>query len=218
MSRTAALEEGLGHSFANPELLEQALTHSSFGPRNNERHEFLGDGVLGCAIAHELFRRFPELPEGKLTQLRSRLVREESLADVANHLQLAQHLRLGASDLRTSILADALEAIYGAVFLDAGYQAAHNTIVRTFGVALDRLDPTSVAKDAKTQLQEKMHARKGSLPEYRVVATHGAAHQRSFEVECVIADLGLTSTGAGSSLQRAEQEAARAVLDRLEGA
>ena len=215
MSRPAALEQRLGHRFTRLDLLEQALTHASFGPDNNERLEFLGDGVLGCAIAEELCARFPALPEGKLTQLRAALVREESLAEVAGEIGLAGFLRVGAAGPRPSILADALEAVFGAVLLDAGYEAARGSIVGVFGAALDRLDPQSVDKDAKTRLQEVLHARRQQLPEYRVVGTSGAPHDRAFEVECVLADLGLKATGTGSSRQRAEQEAAKAVLAQM---
>jgi ribonuclease III len=215
LSRPAALEQRLGHRFTRLDLLEQALTHASFGPDNNERLEFLGDGVLGCAIAEELCARFPALPEGKLTQLRAALVREESLAEVAGEIGLAGFLRVGAAGPRPSILADALEAVFGAVLLDAGYEAARGSIVRAFGAVLDRLDPQSVDKDAKTRLQEVLHARRQQLPEYRVIGTSGAPHERAFEVECVLAELGLKATGSGSSRQRAEQEAARAVLAQM---
>ena len=216
MSRPAALEGRLGHRFTSPRLLEQALTHGSFGPDHNERLEFLGDGVLGCIVAQELFERFPALPEGKLTQLRSMLVREESLAEAASRLGLAEFLRLGVAQARPSVLADALEAVFGAVFLDGGYDAARRVVVQAFGPALEGLDPHSVEKDAKTRLQERMQERRGKLPQYRVIGTRGEAHQPSFEVECVLADLDLKAIGSGSSRQRAEQEAARAMLEQIE--
>ena len=220
MSRPEALarfsEHRLGHRFANARLLEQALTHRSHGPDHNERLEFLGDGVLGCAMADELYARFPQLPEGKLTQLRASLVREESLAEVAAQLELADLLRAGTRPVPASLLADAVEAVFGAIFLDGGYAAARRAVVQAFGPLLERLDPGRVEKDAKTRLQELMHARGKRLPEYRVIATRGAPHHRSFEVECVVADLGLAATGSGSSLQRAQQQAASALLDRLE--
>jgi ribonuclease-3 len=168
--------------------------------------------VLGCAVADELYARFPELPEGKLTQLRAALVRQESLVEVANSLGLAARLHTGI--LKDSVLADALEAVFGAIFLDGGYPAARRAVVQAFGALLERLDPGNVEKDAKTRLQELMHARGKPLPEYRVAATHGAPHERSFEVECVVE--GLTSRGNGTSRQRAEQEAARAMLEKLE--
>lgn len=168
--------------------------------------------MLGCAVADELYARFPQLPEGKLTQLRAALVREESLAEVARALGLQDRLR--AATLKDSVLADSLEAVFGAIFLDGGYPAARSAVVRAFAQQLDGLDPGKVEKDAKTRLQELMHARGKPVPEYRVVATHGAPHQRSFEVECAIEDM--RTQGTGTSRQRAEQEAARAMLAKLE--
>ena len=168
--------------------------------------------MLGCAVADELYARFPQLPEGKLTQLRATLVREESLAEVARALGLQERLR--AATLKDSVLADSLEAVFGAIFLDGGYPAARRAVVQAFARQLDGLDPGKVEKDAKTRLQELMHARGKPVPEYRVVATHGAPHQRSFEVECAIEDM--RTQGTGTSRQRAEQEAARAMLAKLE--
>ena len=219
MSRRPALEERLGHRFADPGLLEQALTHRSHGPQNNERLEFLGDGVLGCAVAEALYRRFPAMPEGKLTQMRASLVRKETLAEIAGRLELKALLQVGPAPQATlteSVLADATEALFGAVFLDAGYAAARDAVERAFEPLLAGLDPSSVTKDPKTQLQEFMQARHGDLPEYRVVATHGEAHQRTFDVDCVVAALGLASRGSGRSRQRAEQDAARKMLEKLE--
>ena len=216
MSRREALEKQLGHRFNNAALLEQALTHRSAGADDNERLEFLGDGVLGCAVAEELYARFPRLAEGRLTRMRARLVREEALAEVAGQLHLQQHLKIGPKHpLTPSVLADAVEALFGAVFLDAGYAAAREAMLHTFGPLLASLDPSDAEKDAKTRLQELMHARGRKLPEYRVVATHGAPHQRSFEVECALPELGLAAVGAGTSLQRAEQQAAKNVLEKL---
>jgi ribonuclease-3 len=169
--------------------------------------------VLGCAVADELYARFPQLPEGKLTQLRASVVRQESLVDVARSLGLGTRLRTGTQ--QDSVLADSLEAIIGAIFLDAGYAAARAAVVRAFGPLLERLDPGNVQKDAKTCLQELMHARGKPVPEYRLVATQGAPHERTFEVECVLEE-GRTK-GAGTSRQRAEQDAARAMLDKLGG-
>ncbi|HEY6821013.1 MAG TPA: ribonuclease III [Burkholderiales bacterium] len=215
MSRPAALEQRLGHRFGNVELLEQALTHRSHGPQNNERLEFLGDGVLGCAVAEALYARFPGLPEGKLTQLRASLVRKETLAEVGGALDMAALLRMGSASITESILADAVEAVFGAIFLDAGYPAARKAVETAFEPLLTRLDPYAVTKDAKTQLQEMLQARHGSLPEYRVVATHGEAHNRSFDVECAVAALKLTTVGSGRSRQRAEQQAAKAMLEKI---
>jgi ribonuclease-3 len=222
LSRPAALEKRLGHRFGDASLLAQALTHRSFGPQNNERLEFLGDGVLGCAMAQELYARFPKLSEGKLTRLRASLVSEVALAGVAGELGLAPFIRLGEGELassplpRPSILADALEALVGAVFLDAGYDAARRMVVHTFGALIDRLDPERPAKDAKTQLQELLQAARRPLPEYRIVAVKGEAHRQSFEIECVVADPEFRATGSGTSRQRAEQQAAKAMLDKLQ--
>jgi ribonuclease III len=168
--------------------------------------------VLGCAVADELYARFPQLPEGKLTQLRASLVREESLVEVAKALGIKARLR--AATMQDSVLADSLEAVFGAIFLDGGYPAAREAVVRAFGPLLDSLDPGRMEKDAKTRLQELMHARGKQPPEYRVVATHGAPHERSFDVECVIEEL--RAKGEGTSRQRAEQEAAKAMLDKLQ--
>jgi len=167
--------------------------------------------VLGCAVADELCARFPQLSEGKLSQLRASLVREESLVELARAHGLADRVR--AATLKDSVLADSLEAVFGAIFLDGGYAAARAAVVRTFGPQLDALDPGNVEKDAKTRLQELMHARGRPLPEYRVVATHGAPHERSFDVECIVEEA--RTRGEGTSRQRAEQEAARVMLERL---
>jgi ribonuclease-3 len=222
LSRPAALEKRLGHQFANPRLLEQALTHRSRGADNNERLEFLGDGVLGCAMADELYARFPQLSEGKLTRLRANLVREEALAEVAKTLGLGEFVRLGEGELaagpepRPSILADALEALLGAVFLDAGYDAARKTVLAAFGPLIERLDPERPAKDAKTRLQEVLQAKHRRLPQYEVVAVTGEAHRQAFVVECSVAELDLRAKGSGTSRQRAEQQAAKAMLEKLE--
>ena len=218
MSGLSALERRLGHGFADRRLLEQALTHRSHGPDNNERLEFLGDGVLGCAVAEALYDRFPGLPEGKLTQLRASLVRKEALAGIGARLELSRFLRAGlppGASLTDSIVADALEALFGAVFLDAGYPAARQAVEQAFEPLLASLDPLSVTKDAKTQLQELLQARRDSPPEYRVVSTLGEAHERTFEVECAVPALKLTTTGSGRSRRGAEQQAAKAMLEKL---
>ncbi len=221
MSSTARLEERLGHRFLRAELLEQALTHRSFGSPHNERLEFLGDGVLDCVMAQELFVRFPALSEGELSRLRASLVRKEALATVARELGLGEHLRLGEGEsasggaARPSILADTLEALYGAVFLDAGYERARASVCGSFGAALDALDPCATAKDPKTRLQELLQGRRQGLPSYHVVATQGAAHRQTFEVECVVEQLGLRATGKGEARRAAEQQAAEALLRQL---
>lgn len=170
--------------------------------------------MLGCAVADELYARFPQLPEGKLTQLRASLVREESLARVARELGMADRVRVGTPPAPPSVLADALEAVFGAIFLDGGYAAARRAVVQALGPLLEQLDPARVEKDAKTALQELLHARGRQPPEYRVVATRGAPHARSFDVECSVEQA--RTQGSGTSRQRAEQEAARLMLDRLQ--
>jgi ribonuclease-3 len=168
-------------------------------------------------VADELYARFPQLPEGKLTRLRAGLVREEALAGIGRRLGLEELLRLEPSTPVTdSILADAVEAVFGALFLDAGYPAARAAVLSAFAPLFAQIDPEGPAKDAKTQLQEILQARQRKLPEYRVVSVRGAAHKQSFEVECVIAELGLSATGSGTSRQRAEQQAAQAMLARLD--
>jgi ribonuclease-3 len=173
--------------------------------------------VLGCAVADELYARFPQLPEGKLTRLRAGLVREEALAEVGERLGLRGLLRVEPSTpLTPSILADAVEALVGAVFLDAGYAAARATVLASLGPLIDSLDPAGPAKDAKTELQEALQARRQPLPDYRIVSVRGAAHQQSFEVECALPALGLSTSGSGTSRQRAEQQAAQAMLARID--
>ena len=175
--------------------------------------------MLGCAVAEELYARFPKLSEGKLTRLRASLVREEALAELARELGLASLMRLGdgemvaAAEPRPSILADALEAVFGAIFIDGGYDAARKAVLAAFAQRFAALDPERAAKDAKTELQEKLQAARRPLPAYRVLSVHGAAHRQSFEVECAVGEL--TARGNGSSRQRAEQEAARAMLEQL---
>ncbi|MFY9317261.1 MAG: ribonuclease III [Burkholderiales bacterium] len=221
MPRHPAFERRIGHRFKEPALLAQALTHRSFGAPHNERLEFLGDGVVDCVIAEELYARFPALAEGELSRLRASLVREEALAAVARSIGLSDFMRLGEGEVasggadRSSILADALEATYGAVFLDGGYEAARAVVRRTFGEALEKLDPRQPAKDAKTSLQELLQGRRLKLPEYRVIATAGAAHRQVFEVECVAAGLGLRATGSGSTRRLAEQQAAENLLKQI---
>ena len=216
-------QQRLGHRFLRAGLLEQALTHRSHGSPHNERLEFLGDGVLDCVMAQELFARFPALSEGELSRLRASLVRKETLAAVARDLGLGDHLRLGEGEsanggaARPSILADTLEAVYGAVFLDAGYERARRAVCSTFGSVLESLDPNATAKDPKTRLQELLQARGQGLPSYSVVATQGAAHLQTFEVECVVEQLGLRATGRGEARRAAEQQAAEALLRQLGG-
>jgi ribonuclease-3 len=215
------LPEVLGHRFARPDLLAQALTHRSHGSPHNERLEFLGDAVLNCVMAALLFERFPELREGELSRQRANLVRQDTLAAIAQECDLGAHLRLGEGELksggsrRPSILADGLEAVIGAVFLDAGFDAARQVVRRLFEPLLAGLDPTASGKDAKTELQELLQARKLPLPAYRLLQTRGEAHAQSFEVECAIPALGIAVAGTGSSRRGAEQDAARAAISRM---
>lgn len=214
------LEAALGHRFGRPELLRQALTHRSFGSPNNERLEFLGDSILNCVIAAALFNHFTALKEGELSRLRASLVRQESLAEIARNLSLGDFLNLGEGELksggaaRPSILADALEALFGAIHIDAGFDATRNVIEHLYGPALARIDPSDTGKDPKTALQEVLQGRHLPLPRYELLATHGEAHAQEFEVECSIPDLRIRSTGKGGSRRIAEQQAAqRAMAD-----
>jgi len=215
------LEAALGHRFARPELLGQALTHRSFGSPHNERLEFLGDSVLNCAVAAYLHERFAELKEGELSRLRASLVRQEALADIAQRLALGDFLRLGEGELksgvsrRPSILADALEAIVGAIYVDAGFDAARAVIDHLYAEATSGIDPGGAGKDPKTALQEILQGRRLPLPRYGLLATHGEAHAQEFEVECVIPDLGIRSTGSGASRRSAEQQAAQRAITEI---
>jgi len=221
LNRLADFEAAIGYGFRDAILLEQALTHRSYGPAHNERLEFLGDSVLGCIMAEALYARFPALSEGALTRMRAALVREETLSEAARALGAAAALRLGEGerargvDIRPSILADALEAVFGAIFIDGGYQAAREVILRLYAAQLERIDPQEPRKDPKTRLQEFLQGQRKSRPEYRVVEVRGAAHHQTFEVECVVAELGARATGSGTSRQRAEQQAAAAVLESI---
>lgn len=223
MKLPVRLVSSLGHTFANEALLHQALTHRSFGSPHNERLEFLGDSVLNCVIATQLFQRFPSLAEGELSRQRANLVRQDALAKVAQNLQLGDHLRLGEGELksggfrRPSILADAVEALIGAIYLDGGFDAAAAVIGRLYETQLIQLDPRESGKDPKTALQELLQGRKLSLPIYCLVETRGEAHAQEFEVECKVAAMGLQAHGKGGSRRAAEQAAAAAVLDCLKG-
>ncbi len=217
----AALQRRLGHAFGDPALLQRALTHRSFGAEHNERLEFLGDAVLSLAISGLLYERLAASPEGDLTRLRAHLVREDTLHKVALALKLPEALRLsdgelrGGGALRPSILADATEALIGAVHLDAGFDAARAVVQRLFGELIAASDVDAVGKDAKTELQEWLQGRRIPVPAYRIVATRGQAHAQTFHVECAVAALGLKESGEGRSRRAAEQEAARRMLDLL---
>jgi ribonuclease-3 len=213
------LQSRLDHRFRDAALLEQALTHRSHGARHNERLEFLGDAVLNFVVASLLFDRFSKIDEGDLSRLRANLVKQASLADIAQKLDLSQDLRLGEGELksggfrRPSILADTLEALFGAVFLDGGFDAARRVIAKQYQPVLATVDPKTLGKDAKTLLQEFLQGRKMALPIYSVIATHGAAHSQQFEVECAIPPLEIKVVAPGASRRAAEQSAAKLALD-----
>lgn len=216
------LQQALAYTYTRPELLIQALTHRSYASQNNERLEFLGDSVLNCTIASALYDAFPELPEGSLSRLRANLVRQETLAEIAVALKLGDVLRLGEGELksggfrRPSILADALESLFGAIFLDAGFDEAARVIRRLFDPLVAQIDPLASGKDAKTELQELLQSRRLPLPEYRLIGTEGEAHDQSFTVECVLGKPAISTRGVGKSRRTAEQEAARQACARLE--
>ena len=217
----AALEQQLEHKFAQPELIVQALTHRSFASNHNERLEFLGDSVLNLAVSKMLFKGLANLPEGDLSRVRANLVKQETLHQLALNLKLGQLIKLGEGEIksggknRPSILADALEAVIGAVFLDAGYVAAETLVFRLFESVDITPTMSAASKDPKTELQEWLQAKKLKLPNYRVVSTKGAAHQQTFEVECEIAELNVSRRGEGESKRSGEQSAAKAMLEWL---
>ncbi|MBI5331658.1 MAG: ribonuclease III [Betaproteobacteria bacterium] len=216
------LEARLGHTWLRRELLLQALTHRSYGINNNERLEFLGDGVLNCVVGLMLYQRFPDLPEGRLSRLRANLVNQDSLHGVAHDLDLGRYLRLGEGELksggasRPSILADAVESLLGAALLDSGFDAARGVVERLFAAKVAAIDPAAQGKDAKTRLQEWLQPRRHGLPTYTLLDATGQAHAQTFHVECRIDPLKLTSQGQGPSRKAAEQQAAEAALAQLE--
>ncbi|WP_204733915.1 ribonuclease III [Hydrogenophaga laconesensis] len=216
-----ALQKRLQHPFANPRLLERALTHRSFTSDHNERLEFLGDSVLSLAISGLLFEKLNQLPEGDLSRVRANLVKQDTLFRIAGELGLSNCLRLGDGEKRSgghkrpSILADALEAVIGAVYLDAGFEVAAALVQRLFsGIELNA-QMSAMGKDPKTELQEWLQARKMKLPSYRVVATLGEAHKQTFDVECTVMETGHSERGIGASRRAGEQAAAAAMLQHL---
>jgi len=219
--RGSALCKKLGYVFKQPQLLQRALTHRSYAPEHNERLEFLGDSILGCVIAKHLYSSYPQLSEGELSRLRSNLVREETLATLAQQLDLGSHLKLGEGELksggfrRPSILADALEALFGAVLLDSGFAAAEQTVLNLYVPYLEMVDMQALGKDAKTLLQEYLQGKRIPLPSYSVIAMQGEAHAQSFQVECVIPSLKISARGTGTSRRNAEQQAAQAAYQQL---
>ena len=213
-----ALQKRLQHEFANPRLLAQALTHRSFSSDHNERVEFLGDSVLNLAVAGLLYEQLSELPEGDLSRVRANLVKQDTLHHLAVVLGLPDLLRLGEGEARSggknrpSMLADALEAVIGAVYLDAGYDKADQLVRRLFKDVQVNPQMKAIGKDPKTELQEWLQGRKMRLPAYKVVGTLGAAHQQTFEVECEITEFSRAERGTGISRRAGEQAAASAML------
>ncbi len=215
------LQIRLGYAFRQAELLHQAVTHRSFSADHNERLEFLGDSVLNLAVAHLLYAQLASLPEGDLSRVRANLVKQDTLHQLAKSLNLSAVMRLGEGEMRSggpnrpSILADALEAIIGAVYLDGGYPHAQALVERLFAQVDIKPDMQAVGKDPKTELQEWLQGRKLALPKYTVVGTSGAAHRQQFEVSCEVTELRQTQQGSGASRRAAEQAAAAAMLQIL---
>lgn len=205
----------LGYQFARPELLHEALTHRSHSIVHNERLEFLGDSVLNCAVAALIYKKFHDLPEGRLSRLRAGMVNQKALSEMAMQLGLDQLIRLGEGEIRSggdqrpSILADALEAVFGAIYLDSSFAQAETVIARLYTPVLETIDHSTHGKDPKTLLQELMQSQKLNLPAYTVVTTTGKAHQQKFRVECFIPEFNIRTFGEGSSRRSAEQAAAK---------
>ncbi|WP_133245623.1 ribonuclease III [Pelagibaculum spongiae] len=211
----------LGYTFADPSLLTHALTHRSFNSRHNERLEFLGDSILGVVISQELFKRFPKASEGQMSRLRSSLVKGDTLAELARDFELGDYLRLGSGELksggfrRDSILADAVEAIIGAIYLDSDSAVVDRVILAWYQQRIDALDPDKSLKDPKTRLQEFLQGRGEGLPGYELLSVEGDAHNQQFTVRCDAVSLKLESQAKGSSRRKAEQAAAAEILSRL---
>lgn len=211
-----------GYQFRRNEFLEQALSHRSYSrTSNNERLEFLGDSILNLIISNDIYRRFDEASEGKLTRIRASLVKQETLAAVARDIELGDHLRLGRSELksgshrRDAILSDALEALIAAIYLDSDYAQAEQAVLKLFQDRLRSVDVGATMKDPKTQLQEYLQGRQKDLPSYELSQASGKSHEPVFTIICKLDDLQLTSEGKGSSRKKAEQQAARKILDKL---
>lgn len=218
------IERRLGYQFSKTGLLEQALTHRSHGAPHNERLEFLGDALLNFVIARLVFQQFPTLPEGDLSRLRASLVNQQALSQIAISLSLGDELRLGEGELksggfrRPSILADAFEALIGAIYLDGGIAAAEKVLTELYRSLLSTIDPeTSNNKDPKTRLQEYLQGRKLALPQYSIVSIAGEAHEQQFRVECLLAELSIRSQGEGPTRRAAEQEAAQRAYELAVG-
>ncbi|CBV42904.1 ribonuclease III [Halomonas elongata] len=212
----------IGHRFAQPELLELAMTHRSYGGRNNERLEFLGDSIVNFVIAEDLFQRFPQAREGQLSRLRARLVKGQTLAELAREMSFGECLRLGSGEMksgghrRDSILADAVEAVIGAIYLDAGMDTARTRVLSWFAERLETINLQDTQKDPKTRLQEFLQSRQVALPRYEVISVEGEAHAQTFTVECHVEMLDEHTLGIGSSRRHAEQQAAEQALSQLE--
>jgi len=212
----------IGYSFTRQEHLIQALTHRSYGKQNNERLEFLGDSVLNLIISELLYDRYPGIDEGTLSRLRAGLVNGESLGSIALTLDLGDFLLLGPGELksgghtRSSILADALEAIFGAVYLDGGYEASRNLVLSLYSKQLESIDPERVHKDPKTHLQEYLQSRHMRLPDYEIESVTGKQHRQTFKVECRLTDLDMVTHGTGRGRKSAEQQAAMKMLELIE--
>lgn len=218
----AELSRRLGHCFADSKLVTQALTHRSAGGAHYERLEFLGDSVLGLIISAELLARHPQAPEGDLSRLRSALVRERTLAQIAQELELGNHLNMGpgetrnGSSRRASILADVVESLIGAVFLDAGFATARTIVLGLYAQRLDNLPSAESLKDPKTRLQEWLQARTRPVPEYNIINVAGESHNQTFTASCTLVDEPRNSEGVGPGRRRAEQAAARNMLEQLD--
>ena len=212
----------IGHVFTQSQLLQRALTHRSYSAAHNERLEFLGDSILNCVVAKHLYDIYPELPEGDLSRLRSNLVNQQTLFILAQQLRLGELLLLGEGERksagfrRPSILADTMEALFGAVFLDAGFAAAEQVVLRLYVPFIAQADAQTLGKDYKTLLQEYLQGKRLALPKYTVIATQGEAHAQLFQVECQIEQLKLFTRGEGSSRRTAEQVAAEAAYRKIE--
>ena len=217
------LEKSLRYEFDDPGLLTRALTHRSARGRNNERLEYLGDAILDCVISEAVYRQRPEAVEGDLSRLRSALVKDATLASIAADLGIGEHLILGSGERKTgghrrrSILADALEALFGAVYLDAGFDVTKALIERIFAERLESLPDAAELRDPKTRLQEWLQARKLAVPVYDVVEVTGQDHKQRFSVSCTVKELSQSTSGEASSRRDAEQQAARAMLKILKG-
>jgi len=215
------LQARLRYRFSSPGLIEQALTHRSAGSPNNERLEFLGDSILNCVVAVALFERFGKVSEGEMSRLRANLVRQDSLHRIACDLDIGTDLRLGEGELRSggerrpSILADALEAVIGAIYIDGGFEAAQGVVLGLYSDQLALTDPLQSGKDAKTSLQEWLQGRRFPLPVYELVGVRGEAHAQEFEVECRVGNPPLVTTGVGPSRRAAEQSAAQRAFETL---